>query len=92
MTHTNESDVNFISNMFIYLCVQVFIIFFVVIGVFWLDLYEKKGFSYKCFSFLWSNSHRLSVNPGFEVNFAEILFPKICIKAYVQLMMIPGFI
>ena len=34
MTHTNESDVNFISNMFIYLFVQVFIIFFVVIGVF----------------------------------------------------------
>ena len=33
MTHTNESDVNFISNMFIYLFVQVFIIFFVVIGV-----------------------------------------------------------
>ena len=92
MTHTNESDVNFISNMFIYLCVQVFIIFFVVIDVFWLDLYEKKGFSYKCFSFLWSNSHRLRVNPGFEVNFAEILFPKNGIKAYVQLMMIPGFI
>ena len=52
MTHTNESDVNLISNMFIYLFVQVFIIFFVVIGVFWLDLYEKNGFSYKCFSFL----------------------------------------
>ena len=42
MTHTNESDVNLISNMFIYLFVQVFIIFFVVIGVLWLDLYEKK--------------------------------------------------
>ena len=42
MTHTNESDVHLISNMFIYLFVQVFIIFFVVIGVFWLDLYEKK--------------------------------------------------
>ena len=42
MTHRNESVVNLISNMFIYLFVQVFIIFFVVIGVFWLDLYKKK--------------------------------------------------
>ena len=51
MTNTNESDVNFISNMFIYLCVQVFIIFFVVIGVFWLDLYEKKDFPINVFPF-----------------------------------------
>ena len=42
MTHTNESDVNLIWNMFIYLFVQVFIICFVAIDVFWLDLYEKK--------------------------------------------------
>ena len=92
MTHKNESDVNLISNMFIYLFVQVFIIFFVVIGVLWLDLYEKNGLSYKCFFFLWSNWHWLRVNPGFEVNFAEILVPTICLKAYLQLMMIPGFI
>lgn len=75
MIHKNESDVNLISNMFIYLFVQVFIIFFVVIGIFWLDLYGKKGFSYKCFP------HWLRVNPGFEVNFAEILFPTICLKS-----------
>lgn len=59
MTHKNESDVNLISNMFIYLFVQVFIIFFVVIGVFWLDLYEKKGFSYKCFSSLTKGQPRV---------------------------------